>query len=366
MIDPAQPFSSRTRSGNAASATKAELAGLLERARDERFRLLKMLQETRAQVAAAGEAGSVTPAVEVQAAPAAPPAPVPAPAAVTELSADNLRQLAERFALLDQKLDEKLARVNRRAEARLQQVQRLGQDLNTVDAGLRQTLAEAGETDGRLAQAQRSTRQLSARVAEQLQRVDQHLDQTCDRRVEAVEQQLEELRERLLRQTTDELELQRKQHEETLAAATAEAERQLRARLDETVRQLQQRAEVIGQQTLTAGRSSLAAVRKELVEAMARTHETESAFRGQIEQHRELHREHLDRLTTEADAQLATQAQRLDERVIGLTDDFEQRTQRVLADLQGTAAQLLDQIERSRSGSAGPDAATDQDQRHAA
>lgn len=120
MLDPAKPFSARRPRDTAPVATvKADLTGLLDRARDERFRLLKMLKDARTEVAATVEAAaSNLPQSEAIPAPATTLA-LKNQAETHTLDLDSARTLLGRLIELDNKLDAKVERIHQLADDKL-------------------------------------------------------------------------------------------------------------------------------------------------------------------------------------------------------------------------------------------------------
>ncbi|MEM9883703.1 MAG: hypothetical protein AAF800_12385 [Planctomycetota bacterium] len=334
MIDPAKPFSSRRdrdRDRPPAAATRADLTGLLDRARDERFRLLKMLKDARAEVAVTVE----------KARPTGEPRPVAEPDAST---ADKLQKLVAKLAALDAQLDAKLHRLDRTTDVKLQRLEQLDERLTAKTQQLGPVLAEARDLYEALHEAFAAVDGLPAKVTDQLERFDDHLTayqtlgrETLDRHAAEARRQLDANAEAVLAQQRDRCAAE-------LRDAAAATERELIARFDTTADTLHERADELLKRAEASGEAALAKVRKQVVAAMARTHDTHEAFRSKLDEHRQQHADRLSGLTETADGAMLEQAQRLDERLAGLADLFDHQADQILADLRDRATGLLDQM----------------------
>lgn len=224
MLDPAKPFSSRTMRGqSSAASTKADLRGLLDRARDERFRLLKMLKDARAEVEVtvnknqpANPDSAVTavgPRV-IAAVESASQQPTHAATAEGDSSAftpAQLQILITKLSVLDEQIDAKLSRVNAITDdkiARLEQVEsrvmsatnqlsRMVADGRLVQRAL--TLA-IDQADGLSTQMPQRLAALADAADRELKLQSQRLDETMaglgDLYERQAEQVLAELRDR--------------------------------------------------------------------------------------------------------------------------------------------------------------------------
>ncbi|MEL7089581.1 MAG: hypothetical protein AAGL98_14265, partial [Planctomycetota bacterium] len=129
-----------------------------------------------------------------------------------------------------------------------------------------------------------------------------------------------------------------------LADAQAVLERELTRKFDQLADQLHENADGILTRTESTANAALKRVRGEVVQAMARTHDTQEAFKQKLEAHRESHRDYLASLADSADGEFQVHAQRLDETMTGLTDLFDSQADAILNQLRDRATALLDQM----------------------
>lgn len=211
MLDPAKPFSSRPRnharahSRDTIATAKADLTGLLDRARDERFRLLKMLKDARADVAVTLQslppAQAITTATDLPDATSTSDVKPPTTAASTEDAAplvsidpDRTAALVARLTELNEKLDEKLRRIGRLADDKLAQLEsaeaRIARLTQRFDAA--QATAEQQMTDKVNAHQQRMA-ELTDAADRELQAHAQRLDDAVAGLTELFERQADHL-----------------------------------------------------------------------------------------------------------------------------------------------------------------------------
>ena len=334
MIDPSRPFSSRAASrGTEAATSQRELGRLLERARDERFRLLKMLQETRGAVA---ERGAAARPVEV-AVPSAPAQVAPVGSAVDR---EQLQTLIGKMSAIDQKLEEKLARLESLSSAKLDAAEaHANQSVHVLrQAEDARRMAEeaanhAAKTLAALRSAVQMAENLPERVIGQLERFDLYLGEAVEDSRAALISAADAGRA----DAVAELSQQLRDAEDSVAAG-------LVSQFDELAEAMQQRADEVASTTQRAADQALAGVRRRLIEAMAHAHDTQEAFGRRLEQHQELHRQKLDALAVDADEQMLLRARQLDERFTGMTQLFERQTQVILGEMRSKADQLLSEM----------------------
>lgn len=200
MLDPAKPFSSRrSRDTTAVATAKADLTGLLDRARDERFRLLKMLKDARTEVAVtlqnlppADERAESTAAAEASQPPAAARDQASLPRVVVD--PERTPALVAKLTELNEQLDEKLRRVNRLADekiARLETVEaRIAHVIQRFDDA--QATAEQRMSDKVDAHQQRLA-DLTDAADRELQSQSQRLDEAVAGLTELFERQADHL-----------------------------------------------------------------------------------------------------------------------------------------------------------------------------
>ncbi|MEM6459866.1 MAG: hypothetical protein AAF710_10810 [Planctomycetota bacterium] len=336
MIDPAKPFSSRRdRDAPPAAAARADLTGLLDRARDERFRLLKMLKDARAEVALTAEKSR----------PASEPRPVAAPASDPDAStANKLQKLVAKLTALDAQLDAKFQRINQTTDTKLKRLEQLEERLAARIDQLGPTLKEGRDLHAALRDALAVADGLPAKITGQLERFDEHVAAHEGLGREAIDRYADEARQRLDADALAALATRRDRLVNEVREAAAVTERDLVARFDSLAESLDERAGELLARTESAGNAALANVRRQVVAAMARTHDTHEAFRSKLDEHRQQHADRLSGLADTADGQLLEQAQRLDERFAGLADLFDHQADQILAELRDRATGLLDQM----------------------
>ncbi|MEM1107488.1 MAG: hypothetical protein AAGH99_02235 [Planctomycetota bacterium] len=350
MLDPAKPFAhAPVRNSSPAAAVKADLNGLLDRARDERFRLLKMLKDARAEVAvtvdktqnAQSQASLAKPGAST--APVSETPPVSAAPANAETAA-KLQTLLKKLTALDTQLDAKLHRVNTVTDEKLARLEQLDTRITAATKQLGHALADGRMIQKGLDEVVEKSRGLSAAVTQQLERFDDHLAayQTLGR--DAFAEELDRMKQNLLGEMSAELGQQRMHLDTQLAEAHAVAEREILAKFDQLADALHDKADGILEKTESAADAAMARIRKQVVDAMARAHDTQEAFKSKLDEHQAANREYLDNLTDTADSEMQVQAQRLDESMTGLADLFESQADQILNELRDRATTLLDQM----------------------
>lgn len=402
MIDPAKPFATTKSRRGVTEAVKDELTGVVERARQERFRLLRMLQDARAQVA-----DSTAKVQAVQVAAPAPPAALPAPDPAAE-AAPKLQALIEKLAAVDQQIDQKqqrleeltrektdrLARLDEQIEAQVALLKRLGDEnlerLGQFDEKLDEKLNDlqrltaekldrlerldarsmavadelgdhadrAGRIVGQLAplvgDAESIETRLSGlvedaavlpqRVTGQLERFDAYLNTYSESGQQKTANRLAEMHETMLREITDEMGQRRIDFDHEIARRHEQATTELNQRFDELARHLTHRAQHIAVDAEQAAESAASRIRKQTMAAMVRSHEVQEQFKNQLDEHRHAQRTHLEQTAREADADLLAAAQKVDERMAGLADLFDHQVDQILGELRTRAGALIDQM----------------------
>ncbi len=355
MLDPAKPFAHKpARSTSPAAVAKADLTGLLNRARDERFRLLKMLKDARAEVAVTVEktqaaqtqaVGAATPAEQPASEPAASDA-TPPPAAVAP---EQLQALITKLSALDAQLDAKLHRVNTLTDQKLNRLEQLDTRLTTVAKEFGHALADGRIIQTNLSAAVTQAQALPSNVTQQLERFDDHLAVYRALGQDAFVEELDRMKQAMLSEMSAELGQQRMHLDTQLAEAHNIAERELVKKFDQLADALHDKADGILEKTETTANAAMRRIRQQVVAAMARAHDTQEAFKSKLDQHQASHREHLANLTDSADGELQVQAQRLDESMTGLADLFESQADQILTELRDRATTLLDQMAAAAS-----------------
>lgn len=358
MIDPAKPFSSRplapaagpsTRSQVAAA--KADLTGLLDRARDERFRLLKMLKDARAQVATPTEKAAPA-AVEVRVPDAAVQASAASPEnAVTtsehETSATpspQLQKLVDKLTALDTQLDAKLARLNRITDEKLDRLEKIDQRVTPAVKQLGQAFAAGQTIQKNLETAVKQSRAVPTQITEQLQRFDDHLAAHQHAGTGAFAEEIDHMKQAALEEMRAEVGQRRLAHDAQLVDAQASLERELTQKFDTLADQLRGRADGILTQTEDNANTAIKRIRGQAVQAMAQTQDTQAAFKQKLEEQRSRHRDYLASLADSADGEFQVHAQRLDETMAGLTELFDSQADAIMDQLRDRAATLLDEM----------------------
>ncbi|MBB6428218.1 hypothetical protein [Algisphaera agarilytica] len=352
MINPAKPFASASsRASSPTAATKADLSGLLDRARDERFRLLKMLKEARAEVEVTLKK-TQPPKPQAEAEPTTMTvAETPAVEAEgnTAETTQKLQALITKLGALDAQIDAKLHRVNTITDEKLARLEQLDAKLTAVVKPLGQALADGRMIHGDLAQATEKAQGLANHVTEQLERFDAHLAAYQSAGRDTFEKQLETMREAMLGEMSAELGQQRMRLDTQLAEAHAVAEREIVEKFDQLAHSLHEKADGILARTESAADAAMQRIRQQVVEAMSHAHETQEAFKAQLDDQQGRHREFLDNLTDAADNEMQVRAQRLDESMTGLAELFESQADQILTELRDRATTLLDQMSAAAS-----------------
>ena len=350
MIDPAKPFSSRPAPGRADGVTraqvahaKADLSGLLDRARDERFRLLKMLRDARAEVADSARKTPAAP-VEVSVPPAAAPAEPAAAADNPAPHAPQLKQLVDKLTALDAQLDAKLVRLNRVTDEKLERIEKIDQRMTPIVQQLGHALADGRIIQKDLEGAAATAKAVPARITEQLERFDDHLAAYQHAGADAFAEEMARMKQAALDEMRAEVGQRRRAFDAELADAQALLERELTHKFDALADQLHDRADGLLSRTENTANEALKRVRGEVVQAMARSHDTQEAFRQKLDEHRARHQDYLASLADSADGEFQVHAQRLDETMAGLTELFDSQADEILNQLRDRATTLLDRM----------------------
>lgn len=362
MLDPAKPFASASTRGKSPAATaKADLSGLLDRARDERFRMLKMLKDARAEVeVTVKKTQSNKPQAEVVAArprvidaptdPLAISAPSQAqPATPTADTTEKLQALITKLSALDAQLDAKLHRVNTITDEKINRLEQIDTRITSIAKQLGHALADGRMIQRDLTASVEQAQTLPAKVTEQLERFDEHLAASNTAGRDAFAEELDRMKQALLSEMSAELGQKRIHLDTQLAEAHAIAEREIVQKFDQLAESLHLKADGILAQTESTTDAAMRRIRQQVVDAMARAHETQEAFKSKLDEHQASHRDHLANLTDTADGEIQVQAQRLDESMTGLADLFESQADHILTELRDRATTLLDQMAAAAS-----------------
>lgn len=366
MLDPAKPFASASTRGKSPAATaKADLSGLLDRARDERFRMLKMLKDARAEVEvtikktqpATPQAATVAAGPRVIDSPANSLAKSPAASASSQAQAatppvdttEKLQALITKLSALDAQLDAKLHRVNTITDEKIARLEQVDTRVTSIAKQFGHALADGRVIQRDLAASVEQARSLPAKMTEQLERFDEHLAASDTAGRDAFAQELERMKQALLSEISAALGQKRIHLDTELAEAHAIAEREIVQKFDQLAESLHHKADGILAQTESATDAAMRRIRQQVVDAMARAHETQEAFKSKLDQHQAVHRDHLANLTDTADGEIQVQAQRLDESMAGLADLFESQADQILTELRDRATTLLDQMAAAAS-----------------
>ena len=340
MIDPARPFSARP-SARSADVGTVELSRLLQRARDERFRLLKLLQEARSSVEDGGGRGG---AVEVAAVPlaeaeressAAPPIEIspPTPTGSSEVATTTtatsapgkaalpLQELIGKVATLNERMDDKLARLGRREAQAQQAMQQLGGRVKTDAETLKQACRSAQASADRLDQLRYDAGQLSDTVTGQLERFDEHLRTYAGEAEAELKRQLDAAAQDAGARLEAQMRARMKAYASELDAAHASVAKRLTQRFDELADQLETRARGLLDQAAEVSDRVRREVRKQVVDAMAQTQDLQEMMASRLADDRQAHRQQLADLVDETDLRLLTQTREWDE----LLRSYEQR-----------------------------------------
>jgi len=361
MIDPAKPFSSKPRRNAAslAAGAKADLTGLLDRARDERFRLLKMLKDARAEVAVTVEKQKpATPAAnpQPQAVPLATAAvpeqqAAPTTAATTNHAAsppapatEKLQALVTKLSALDAQIDAKLHRVNTITDEKIARLEQTDTRVSAIAQQLGHALADGRMLQQNLATTIDKTRDLPVTVTQQLERFDDHVAAYQTLGTETLGKEMQHMKQALFQEISAEMGQQRLTLDAELAKSHKAATRDITSKFDALAESLQQRSENILANTQNTAETAMKRVRKQVVESMARAHDTQEAFKFKLDEHQDTHRQYLDSLTDSADGEFQVQAQRLDETMTGLAELFDSQADQILTELRDRATALLDQM----------------------
>jgi len=383
MLDPARPFANASKSSSPTSKANRELSGTVERAKQERFRLMRMLQDARAQVAATTEqvqSVSAQPAAVERVVQVTPeeraalagemPAALPQPAAPVEVaspqaggvSVTKLQGLVDKLMKVDAQIDAKLERLNALTDTKLERLNRLdaqcsdraeslGQTLSAahgVAAQLEPLVVGADAAESRLLAAVESAGNLPAQVTAQLERFDAYIDTYAASGEQRFANHLAEMKQMMLDEMVAEMGQNRIAFDAEIAHRHVEAAAQLSERFDALAASLTDRAGSIADNVQSvaenAAEAAGARVRKQTMAAMVRSHEVQEQFKSQIESHREAHRQHLDKLSQNADDDLLVAAQKVDERMAGLADLFDHQVEQILGELRTRAWALIDQM----------------------
>ncbi len=381
MIDPAKPFASR-RPPRQIVDDRADLVGLLQRARDERYRLLKMLRDARAAVNDAAANGSAPPrpaAVQVAVPPvtaaapviAAPPVPAAEaadnaaaspPAAVSSATSppaalpDEMRGLAEKLAQLNARIDAKQRRHHQLDQRTRAELETLAESALAAAATLEGSRQKADASTRHLSKLTAQAGQLHQTVAGQLVRCDQYLDGQTAAARDLIDQHLVAGRDALLADCRSQLTADLQRHEARLYEAQRSVEQQLTTRFDELADGLQTRAQQMLAHVTAAADRAGQQLRKQTVRAMAQTQDIQASFADRLADDCDTHRQQLHHLVEESDVRLLEQARHLDEHFALMSQRFEEESESLLAGLRSRAEAELRRLAPSAGPSPAPPA----------
>lgn len=357
MIDPARPFSARPAARSSEGGT-AELSRLLQRARDERFRLLKLLQEARSSVDAATARPRHT-AVQVDAIPGKSSQPDQAAAAPTNPIAEHksisvspsaahgaaptpdppkLQAIVDKVATLNTRLDQKLDRLEQRQEQVRQALGKLATRAATEAKNLHAQTEGAHAAAGRLAQLREGIDHVDERVLSQLDRFDAHLAAYREDVERDMQAQAQAAAHAAAAQLQQDLQQQLDDHTARLEEARASVADQLTRRFDELADRLESRARDLITEASAVSDRARAGIRKQVVDAMAQAQDLQERLAERLADDRAAHRRQLSDLVDETDLRLLTKTREWDE----LLQSYEQRVGDAVTRSSGTAGSPQD------------------------
>ncbi len=342
-----------------------ELASLLDRARQERFRLLELLQDARAAVqTSADQVASTAGTTETPAAPAYTGA--------VQTLIDKVQRLN---TVVDSRL-EKLEAAESRVKGRIDHLERLELKMTNLAERFGQLINDAREIEPVLSQAEERAVQLRA-AADALQQHGHDLTKTIDTRLAEqtaeFERRLDEHHEALVSQQikefgsfSDALLRQKQTHLDQLHRDLAEKrveliERYARqgedaiidAEQDAIVKAegLRERLAAIADEVLDdadrKGKAALDTLRERVVTTMGRADDINRTVRQRLEDALLAHGTKMEQAVSAADEDLLVRGQQLDERLAGLHDLFDHQADQIMDDLKQRANTMLDQMAAS-------------------
>ncbi len=377
MIDPAKSLSP--------SQTRDELSALLDRARQERFRLLDLLKQSRAAVSDTADSVATVQAMKLESTTSA--------ATPSKEALPGVQKLIRKVEQLNDAVTERMEKLHAtesRVKTRTDQLERLEMKMTNLAERFEAMIAEARSVEPAIAEAEARTQELRT-VAEGLQQHGHDLTKTVDARLaehtaefnrrlddhhealvsqqikeqqsfaDAVSRQkqnhLDQLQRELSEKRAELSEVMARQQREIAARYTAEnadalmeAEEagiaqvgQLRERLATMV------DEVLGD-TEQRGRATLDQLREQVVTAMGRADDVSRSLKQRLDRSLSEHQTKTAAAVARTDDDLLVRSQKLDERLAGLADLFDHQADQIMIDLKGRANRMLDQMAASIQG----------------
>ncbi len=364
-----------------------DLSALLDRARQERFRLMELLKQSRAAVAeTAANVPSTNPYVA--------PTPQSHPTTFSASGAGDVQKLIAKVQQLNDAVNarmEKLAAAETRVTGKIETLERLELKMTNLVERFEATVSDAQQTqqiiEPALDEAQARSAELRA-IAEGLQGHANALARTVDERLAEqtaeFERRLDEHHERMTQEQiaehqsfADAVSRQKQNHLDQLSRELSEKRAELmetysqyRDELAQRFRQEQQDALIdaeqagiveVGnlreklsqmlQQTVgdaeSRGHTALATLREQVVHAMGRADDVHRTLKSRLDKTLSEHDTQIAQKLAAADDALLVRAQKLDERVAGLADLFDHQADQILVDLKGRANTMLDHMAAS-------------------
>ncbi|MEM8781633.1 MAG: hypothetical protein AAGE65_02160 [Planctomycetota bacterium] len=386
-----------------------DLTALLDRARQERFRLLDLLKQSRAAVA---ETAAHMPSTNPYVAPTPQSHPTTysaetAERSLTGLPGGDVQKLIEKVGRLNDAVNarmEKLAAAETRVNGRIDTLERLELKLTNVAERFESLVNDAKESrrvlepaldeaEARGAELRAITEGLQAHAHELAKNVDQRLaEQTADfeRKLDAHHERLTQEQIAEHQSFADAVSRQKQNHLDQLArelsekrAELIEQYAQVRDELAQRFKQEQQDAlidaeqagivevgnlreklsgmlrETVGEAE-SHGHSALATVREQVVQAMGRADDVHRSLKQRLDKTLAGYDTNVADKLAATDDDLLIRGQKLDERLAGLADLFDHQADQILDDLKGRANTMLDQMAASLDvpAKAGRDAAS--------
>ncbi|MEM1446561.1 MAG: hypothetical protein AAGF84_10925 [Planctomycetota bacterium] len=370
-----------------------DLTALLDRARQERFRLLDLLKQSRAAVAeTAANVPSTNPYVEPtpQSHPTTFSSSAPGPANAH----GEVQKLIEKVGRLNDAVNarmDKLAAAETRVNGRIDTLERLEMKMANVAERFEALVTDAKESrrvlEPALDEAEARGAELRT-IAEGLQGHANQIAKTVDLRLAEqtadFERKLDEHHERMTQEQiaehqsfADAVSRQKQNHLDQLARDLSEKRAELIEQFAQTRDELAQRfkqeqqdalidAEQAGivevgnlrdklsgmlQETVgeaeSRGHSALATVREQVVQAMGRADDVHRSLNSRLDQTLSAYDTKVADKLAATDDDLLIRGQKLDERLAGLADLFDHQADQILDDLKGRANTMLDQMAAS-------------------
>lgn len=370
-----------------------DLTALLDRARQERFRLLDLLKQSRAAVA---ETAANVPSTNPYVAPTPQSHPTTFASNTTgpvNVNGD-VQKLIEKVQQLNDAVNtrmDKLAAAETRVNGRIDTLERLELKMANVAERFESLVADARESrqvlEPALDEAEARGAELRA-IAEGLQSHAHDLTKTVDLRLAEqtadFERKLDEHHERMTQEQiaehqsfADAVSRQKQNHLDQLSrelsekrAELIEQYAQVRDELAQRFKQEQQDALIDAEQAgivevgnlreklsgmlrdtvgeaESRGHTVLATVREQVVHAMGRADDVHRTLKSRLDQTLGEYDTKVSDKLAATDDDLLIRGQKLDERLAGLADLFDHQADQILGDLKGRANTMLDQMAAS-------------------